>query len=414
MQDRPRHARSSSPSARARAGQRRRRSRCASPSTAAGIRTGAIRVNRACRPRSTWRLPPGYAAGDIAWPAPRALPAGPLVNYGYEGEVLPPGARDASPRRHAGHRGDARRARRLAGVQGNVHSRRRRPDARAAGGRSCRRRSRWHARNRSDARRAAATHRLRGWRASATASGPVVYAAVDARRMRADPGRLQFFAERRAPDRAVGAAAGDATATATWALKLAGVARAERRFRASAGRASAPSTAFEAKAASCARSRSTFRSPARRRPVRSPCEAAATEISRAFAGRRPSLSLPLALAFAFGGGLLLNLMPCVFPVLSLKALASQSAPATTGVRCAARASRSRRASSSRSRCSAPRSSALRAGGRATRLGLPAAVARRGHRPRAAVLRDGAQPVGRVRIRLAAAVALASWSHANRT
>jgi thiol:disulfide interchange protein DsbD len=33
------------------------------------------------------------------------------------------------------------------------------------------------------------------------------------------------------------------------------------------------------------------------------------------------LSLPLALVFALGGGLLLNLMPCVFPVLSLKALA---------------------------------------------------------------------------------------------
>jgi DsbC/DsbD-like thiol-disulfide interchange protein len=35
-----------------------------------------------------WRLPQGYAAGAIAWPAPRALPAGPLVNYGYEGEVF--------------------------------------------------------------------------------------------------------------------------------------------------------------------------------------------------------------------------------------------------------------------------------------------------------------------------------------
>ena len=32
------------------------------------------------------------------------------------------------------------------------------------------------------------------------------------------------------------------------------------------------------------------------------------------------LSFPLALAFAFLGGLILNLMPCVFPVLSLKAL----------------------------------------------------------------------------------------------
>lgn len=35
-----------------------------------------------------WKLPDGIAAGPIQWPAPRALPAGPLINYGYEGEVL--------------------------------------------------------------------------------------------------------------------------------------------------------------------------------------------------------------------------------------------------------------------------------------------------------------------------------------
>jgi thiol:disulfide interchange protein len=35
-----------------------------------------------------WKLPGGIAAGPIEWPAPHALPAGPLVNYGYEGEVL--------------------------------------------------------------------------------------------------------------------------------------------------------------------------------------------------------------------------------------------------------------------------------------------------------------------------------------
>ena len=35
-----------------------------------------------------WRLPPGFAAGEIEWPYPRRLPAGPLLNYGYEGEVL--------------------------------------------------------------------------------------------------------------------------------------------------------------------------------------------------------------------------------------------------------------------------------------------------------------------------------------
>src|SRR5438105_12265317 len=36
----------------------------------------------------TWKLPPGLSAGPIQWPPPRALPVGPLVNYGYEGEVL--------------------------------------------------------------------------------------------------------------------------------------------------------------------------------------------------------------------------------------------------------------------------------------------------------------------------------------
>lgn len=35
-----------------------------------------------------WRLPPGFAAGAVRWPPPQRFPIGPLVNYGYEGEVL--------------------------------------------------------------------------------------------------------------------------------------------------------------------------------------------------------------------------------------------------------------------------------------------------------------------------------------
>ncbi|MDD3444169.1 MAG: protein-disulfide reductase DsbD family protein [Zavarzinia sp.] len=34
-----------------------------------------------------WHLPPGFTTGPIQWPLPEALPVGPLVNYGYEGEV---------------------------------------------------------------------------------------------------------------------------------------------------------------------------------------------------------------------------------------------------------------------------------------------------------------------------------------
>ena len=36
----------------------------------------------------TWTLPAGVTAGDIAWPLPRKIPIGNLANYGYEGTVL--------------------------------------------------------------------------------------------------------------------------------------------------------------------------------------------------------------------------------------------------------------------------------------------------------------------------------------
>jgi thiol:disulfide interchange protein/DsbC/DsbD-like thiol-disulfide interchange protein len=38
----------------------------------------------------TWQLPAGITAGDIAWPTPMKLPVGPLMNYGYEGKLLLP------------------------------------------------------------------------------------------------------------------------------------------------------------------------------------------------------------------------------------------------------------------------------------------------------------------------------------
>jgi thiol:disulfide interchange protein/DsbC/DsbD-like thiol-disulfide interchange protein len=45
----------------------------------------------------TWKLPPGLDASPIQWPAPRALPVGPLVNYGYEGEILLPSDISTAP-----------------------------------------------------------------------------------------------------------------------------------------------------------------------------------------------------------------------------------------------------------------------------------------------------------------------------
>jgi thiol:disulfide interchange protein len=40
--------------------------------------------------RIKWTLPSGWSAGDIVWATPHRLPVGPLVNYGYEDEVLLP------------------------------------------------------------------------------------------------------------------------------------------------------------------------------------------------------------------------------------------------------------------------------------------------------------------------------------
>ncbi|MBU1375776.1 MAG: thioredoxin family protein [Alphaproteobacteria bacterium] len=37
-----------------------------------------------------WTLPPGWTASDFTWPTPHRLPVGPLTNYGYEDEVLLP------------------------------------------------------------------------------------------------------------------------------------------------------------------------------------------------------------------------------------------------------------------------------------------------------------------------------------
>jgi thiol:disulfide interchange protein len=37
-----------------------------------------------------WSLPAGATAGEIQWPTPRKLPIGPLLNYGYEGTLLLP------------------------------------------------------------------------------------------------------------------------------------------------------------------------------------------------------------------------------------------------------------------------------------------------------------------------------------
>ncbi|MDP2819806.1 MAG: protein-disulfide reductase DsbD family protein [Polaromonas sp.] len=44
-----------------------------------------------------WTLPAGISAGDIAWPTPKKIPVGTLANYGYENTVLLPVPLTVSP-----------------------------------------------------------------------------------------------------------------------------------------------------------------------------------------------------------------------------------------------------------------------------------------------------------------------------
>ena len=47
--------------------------------------------------RLQWKLPAGLQAGEIAWPLPKKIPIGTLANYGYEGTVLLPVAVTVGP-----------------------------------------------------------------------------------------------------------------------------------------------------------------------------------------------------------------------------------------------------------------------------------------------------------------------------
>jgi thiol:disulfide interchange protein len=48
-------------------------------------------------PQIQWSLPSGIQAGPILWPAPQHIQVGPLVNYGYENDVLLPVAFQINP-----------------------------------------------------------------------------------------------------------------------------------------------------------------------------------------------------------------------------------------------------------------------------------------------------------------------------
>jgi thiol:disulfide interchange protein len=53
-------------------------------------------------PRIKWTLPDGVTAGDMQFPAPKRLPLGPLMDFGYENEVLYPIKLEVAPTAKSG------------------------------------------------------------------------------------------------------------------------------------------------------------------------------------------------------------------------------------------------------------------------------------------------------------------------
>ncbi len=262
-----------------------------------------------------WKLPDGITAGAIQWPAPHALPAGPLVNYGYEGEVLH--LVDLEVPASLAKGGTATLAARadwlvcketcipegadltLALPVADTAE----PD------------SRWGtpiART-----RAALPKPLAGWQADATGLGQKIALKLVPPKDAADPGALYFFPheEGRVEPSRPQTLARDGNAyvlTLPVAFQLApNVARLDGVLAASKD-LGAPG--LRAATLDVALAGSIVAGP---KPVDAPPPALNL---KAGATSAAGVTLPLAVLLALVGGLVLNLMPCVFPVLSLKVL----------------------------------------------------------------------------------------------
>jgi len=255
----------------------------------------------------TWQLPAGVTAGDIAWPTPKRLPVGPLMNYGYEGRVLLPVAIAVSPAFN-GNALDVKLSAQwlvckdVCIPQQGEFALSIPAQASTAANRAA-----------FDAAQAARPQPANGAKAAAELidDAKTLRVSVSGLPTALHGRELAFFAE--------------------TAGVVEHAARISTRWEGGTWQAQVPISAQR------------FESPAQMQAVLvAPGATAGVQIGFAIAGMWPALAappvppaatvgaaatpaapaigLPVALAFALLGGMLLNLMPCVFPILSLKLL----------------------------------------------------------------------------------------------
>jgi thiol:disulfide interchange protein DsbD len=278
-----------------------------------------------------WKLPAGYQAGDIEWPAPKALPAGPLVNYGYEGVVL-----HLVPLRVPADAAVGQNVTLAARADWLVCRETCVPEGAdltlvlpVAGDAVP---SKWH--DAIAATQAALPKPLPGsWKTSAVAKGSRIALTLTPPANAADPGRLQFFAD---DERRIEASAPQTreAANGQYVLDLpvshelkGGFASLRGVLRGATGFATDNGVVAAA----------AIDVPIAGTPIAGPkpvIDASAVTASAASlptgAANIAAWPVAVALAFALVGGVLLNLMPCVFPILSLKALGLASSDGDRG------------------------------------------------------------------------------------
>ncbi|HSN20171.1 MAG TPA: thioredoxin family protein [Usitatibacter sp.] len=259
--------------------------------------------------RIQWELPPGWKAGPIQWPYPSLLPVGPLMNYGYEDDVVllseltPPA--DARPgtadiKAHAAwlvckdicvpEKGDLDLAMPVSGAP-----------------------------PKTDIRFLAHIQRAQemlpakpaGWKSEAAIVGKSLVVRIAAPEGKAAPAKATFFPEREelivpaAPEK---------------------VTREGNALRIEMTLADPPPTGLTSvEGVVVAPSGWPGTDERRAIEVSAPMVAALPAVAGAIGPLAPNDggiggSLVAALAFAFLGGLILNLMPCVFPVLGIKVM----------------------------------------------------------------------------------------------
>ncbi len=253
--------------------------------------------------RLQWTLPERATAGDIEWPAPHRIQVGDLVNFGYDGELLLP-VHVALPDDLPAGLAVPLTVKaswlvcREECIPGNATLTLQLPTGTQAVPDPA-----W-----TDLFHAGAAHAITpvSWQAHWSDAGDVIDVVIDDRGALADPGTVEIFPT---TPTLISHARGEVVRLEDGRLRV-------RTARSDSFEAPGAETGFLLTAGSDA-SRKVFEIAVQ--PLQPGGSTSTASLAATSAADQPGIAL--ALLFALLGGLLLNLMPCVLPVLSLKALA---------------------------------------------------------------------------------------------